>query len=177
MKSDMSGSNAGFQRDFLDMSDLGSNMSGELYDRCNLNSTGLVRPFSGHVRVLTQLCHLREISSVSGLSRFGVFIPVWPVYWTGLLWQFQWLVFLDSYERHYTPLSWVAGSWPFAYSFNNLLSSPNHSLWDPSPLWRILVLGRGICVWAIWVQVLSTLSYVKHPWRICYPWRWSLLDG
>jgi hypothetical protein len=76
MKSDMSGSNAGFQRDFLDMSDLGSNMSGELYDRCNLNSTGLVRPFSGHVRVLTRLCHLREISSVSGLSRFGVFIPV-----------------------------------------------------------------------------------------------------
>jgi hypothetical protein len=80
---DMSGSKADFQRDFLDISglrldrsSLKSYMSDELYDHCNLNSTGLVRPFSGHVRVLTQLCHLREISSVSGLSRFGVFIPV-----------------------------------------------------------------------------------------------------
>jgi hypothetical protein len=39
---DMSGSKASFQRDFSDM-------SGELYDRCNLNSTGLVWPFSRHV--------------------------------------------------------------------------------------------------------------------------------
>jgi hypothetical protein len=61
-ESDMSGSNASFQRDFLDMSGLGPDMPGELYDRRNLNSTGLVRIFSGHVRVLTQLCHLREIS-------------------------------------------------------------------------------------------------------------------
>jgi hypothetical protein len=71
---DMSGSKAGYQRDFSDMSSLGADMSGELYDGCNLNSTGLVRPFSRHVRVLTQLCHLIEISSVSGFSRFGVFI-------------------------------------------------------------------------------------------------------
>jgi hypothetical protein len=72
----MSDSNVGFQRDFSDMLGLGPDMSGELYDHCNLNSTGLVRPFSRHVRVLTQLCHLREISSVSGLSQFGVFILV-----------------------------------------------------------------------------------------------------
>jgi hypothetical protein len=75
-KPDMSGSKAGFQRDFLDMFNLGPDMPGELYDHCNLTSTGLVRPFYRHVRVLTQLCHLREISSVSGLSWFGVFIPV-----------------------------------------------------------------------------------------------------
>jgi hypothetical protein len=81
----MSNSNAGFQRDFLDMSGLGPDMSGELYDYYNLNYTGLVWPFSEHVWVLTQLCHLREISSVSGLSRFGVFISVYPVWWTGLL--------------------------------------------------------------------------------------------
>jgi hypothetical protein len=68
-ESDMPGSRAGFQRDFPDVPGLEPDMSGELYDRCNLNSTGLVR-------VLTQLCHLREISSVSGLSRFGVFIPI-----------------------------------------------------------------------------------------------------
>jgi hypothetical protein len=72
----MSGLKAGLQRDFLGMSDLGLDISGELYDHCNLNSTGLVQSFSGHVRVLTQLCHLREISSVSGLSWFGVFILV-----------------------------------------------------------------------------------------------------
>jgi hypothetical protein len=83
LEPDMSGSKADFQRDFmdisglrLDMSSLKSDMSDELYGHCNLNSTGLVWLFSGHVRVLTQLCHLREISSVSGLSRFGVFIPV-----------------------------------------------------------------------------------------------------
>jgi hypothetical protein len=35
-----------------------------------LNSIGLVRPFSEYVRVLTQLCHLRKFSSVSGLSWF-----------------------------------------------------------------------------------------------------------
>jgi hypothetical protein len=93
---DMSGSKASFQRDFSDM-------SGELYDRCNLNSTGLVWPFSGHVWVLTQLCHLREISLVSGMSQFEVFILVWPIYWAGLLWQLQWLVFTDSYKRHSTP--------------------------------------------------------------------------
>jgi hypothetical protein len=45
-------------------------MSGEHCDRCNLNSTELVRHFSGHVRVLTQLCHLREFPLVSGLSQF-----------------------------------------------------------------------------------------------------------
>jgi hypothetical protein len=72
----MSGSKASFQRDFSNMSDLELDMSDKLYDRCNLNSTGLVRPFFGHVRILTQLCQLREISSVSGLSWFGVFIPV-----------------------------------------------------------------------------------------------------
>jgi hypothetical protein len=46
-----------------------------LYDHYNLNFTVLVRLFSEHVRILTQLCHLREISSVSSLSRFGV-LPV-----------------------------------------------------------------------------------------------------
>jgi hypothetical protein len=66
---DMFGSNAGFQRDFSDMSGLVPDMYGELYDHCNLNSIRLVR-------VLTQLCHLREISSVSGLSQFGVAIRV-----------------------------------------------------------------------------------------------------
>jgi hypothetical protein len=76
LEPNMSSSKAGFQRDFLNMSSRGPDMFGELYDRCNLNSTGLIRPFSRHVWVLTQLCHLREISSVSDLSRFGVFIPV-----------------------------------------------------------------------------------------------------
>jgi hypothetical protein len=47
-----------------------SDMSDEHCDRCNLNSIGLVRPFSEYVRVLTQLCYLRKFSSVSGLSRF-----------------------------------------------------------------------------------------------------------
>jgi hypothetical protein len=72
----MSGWKADFQTDFLDMSGLGPDMSSELYDHCILNSIGLVRAFFGHVQVLAQLCHLREISSVSGLSWFGVFIPV-----------------------------------------------------------------------------------------------------
>jgi hypothetical protein len=79
-----------FQRYFLDMSGPESDMSGELYDRWNLNSTRLVRPFSEHVRVLTQTYHLREFSSVSRLSRFGLTLPVWPIWWislTGLLWQ------------------------------------------------------------------------------------------
>jgi hypothetical protein len=63
-----SGWKAGFQRGFSDMSGLGPDMSGELYDHCILNSIRLVRAFFGHVWVLAQLCHLREISSVSGLS-------------------------------------------------------------------------------------------------------------
>jgi hypothetical protein len=124
-------------------------MSGELFDRCNLNSTRLVRPFSEHVRILTQLCHLREISLVSGLSQFGVFIPVWPVWWTDLLWQLQRLVFSDSYKRHSTPLSWFAGSWSFAYSFNSLLSSPqplfvksNSFVEDSSVGWRDLCVSH-----------------------------------
>jgi hypothetical protein len=41
-----------FQRHFLDLSDLVPDMSSEQYDRWNLNSTGLVRPFFRHVRVL-----------------------------------------------------------------------------------------------------------------------------
>jgi hypothetical protein len=35
----MSGLKVDFQRDFSDMSDLGPDMSSELYDHCNLNST------------------------------------------------------------------------------------------------------------------------------------------
>jgi hypothetical protein len=41
-KPDMSGLKASFQRDFLDMFGIGPDMSGELYDRYNLNSIVLV---------------------------------------------------------------------------------------------------------------------------------------
>jgi hypothetical protein len=119
----MFSSKAGFQRDFSDMSYLGPDMSGELYNHCNLNSTGLVYPFSRHVWVLTQLWHMREISSMSDLSWFGDFILVLLIYWTGLLWQLQWLVFQIPIKDTPPSFSWVAGSRPFAYSFNNLLSS------------------------------------------------------
>jgi hypothetical protein len=50
---DLSDPFTGFQRGFL-------NMSGEQYDRWNLNSTGLVRPCIGHVRVLSQICHIGQ---------------------------------------------------------------------------------------------------------------------
>jgi hypothetical protein len=90
---DLSGPFIRFQRCFLDMFGLGPDMSSELYDRWNLNSTGLVWPFCRNVLVLTQTCHLREFSSVSGLSWFGVTLLVRPVWWTGLLWQHQRLVF------------------------------------------------------------------------------------
>jgi hypothetical protein len=102
----------GFQRCFPDMSGLRLDMCGELYDHWNLNTTGLVRPFFRHVRVLTQTCHLRGISSVSGLSQFWVTLPVWLVWWTsliGLLWQLQRLVFSDSYKRHSNPS--LVGCW------------------------------------------------------------------
>jgi hypothetical protein len=98
-----------FQRCFLDMSDPWPDMFGKQYDRCNLNSIGLLQPFFGHIQVLTLLCHLREISSVSGLSWFGVLIPVWPVWWISLLWQLQRLVSPDSYKRQPTPS--LVGCW------------------------------------------------------------------
>jgi hypothetical protein len=41
---DSSGPFSRFQRDFSDMSGLWPDMSGEQYDRCNLNSIGVVRP-------------------------------------------------------------------------------------------------------------------------------------
>jgi hypothetical protein len=48
------------------MSGLGPDMSGDHYDCCNLNSTGLARPFSGHVRFLTQYYHFREFHAPLG---------------------------------------------------------------------------------------------------------------
>jgi hypothetical protein len=121
----------GFQRHFLDMSDPGPDMSDELYDRWNLISTGLVRPFSRHVRVLTKTCHLSEFSSVSGLSRFGVTLLVWPIKGTlplsrGLL--------VPDHLHNLSTASWAL---------------PNLSLWDLSPLWKILELGGEFCVWAL----------------------------
>jgi hypothetical protein len=67
---DLSSPFIGFQRYFPDMSNLGPDMSGELYDCSNLNTIELVWTFSGHVPILTQTCHLRGFSSMSGLSQF-----------------------------------------------------------------------------------------------------------
>jgi hypothetical protein len=65
-----------FQRLFLDLSGLGPDMFDELFDRWNLNSTGLVQPFSEHVRVLNQICQFREFPSETTLSLFGVTLLV-----------------------------------------------------------------------------------------------------
>jgi hypothetical protein len=45
---------------------LGLDTSGDHYDCCNLNSTGLARPFSGHVWVLTQYYQFREFHAHLG---------------------------------------------------------------------------------------------------------------
>jgi hypothetical protein len=156
----MFSSKASFQRDFLDMSGHRPDISGELYDHCNLNFTGLVRPFSGHVWVLTQLCHLREISSMSGLSRFGVFIPVWPVWWTGLtslLWQLQWLVFSDSYKRHSTPS--LVGCWFLTICI--LFQQPLEL--SPTTLCEIQVLCGGF---QCWVERFVCEPFVFKPWAL-----------
>jgi hypothetical protein len=59
-----------------------------------------------HVRVLTQICQVREFHLESALSPVGVTILVWPVWWTSLIgwvWQLQRLVFQILYKRHSTP--------------------------------------------------------------------------
>jgi hypothetical protein len=76
---DLSGPFTRFQRLFSDLSGLRPDMFGNLFDRWNLNSTGIVRPFSRHARVLNQFCQFREFPSESALSMFGVTLPVWPI--------------------------------------------------------------------------------------------------
>jgi hypothetical protein len=109
----------------------GPDMSGELYDCWNLNSIGLVRPFSGHVQVLTQSYHLREFSSESGLSQFGATLPAWHIKVTpplshGLL--------APDHLHNLSTVSWALS---------------NLSLWDLSPLWKIHKLGGEFSMWAL----------------------------
>jgi hypothetical protein len=121
------------------------------------------------------ICQPREISSMSGLSHFGVTLLVWPVWWTsltGLLWQLQRLVFLDSYKRHLT-LS-LMGCWclTICITFQQPLELSPTTLCEMSFVedswfeWRVLCMST-------WVQAMSTLDRVKHPWIICYSWRWT----